>query len=747
MNESTAEEKYKTCCNNMVNKVSLLTEEEIEIEFFTPPLNPMKKDNYRVYVNSSETYDFQVLSFFNNTVTLRLKEGVIPESDLVEIKILAEKNEPKLLLHKANYAPYYSFLDMGIKSKIKVRGSASVPQEVVKQASEGINKMFGRTGYLSFLLYERGCRISIVGPNESVYNVPEYRELYDEKDAMTRVTIPGTPEKPVIVTTSKDVMRERGINEYAMIRDLSRLFYQVSISGGAEALKGYDIEPELSNIPARLKEAYECAKESSLWCSAFMETEEEYFVRGTMIFFELTPESEDGSWESGIGPVNTRLEMREYDRKLFDVLAEIYGEFEYLSPYEDSKCMPWFVGTQPNKFGIDGKPLPKAEISQVNLISPHHIEVKFNRQVFNAEDKDKYEVVFTEENGEPKKILDFKVLPYAWDTITLEFGNWNLDGEKAECIAAPNFVKGKICADITGDVLKKGEYADSSHAEINGSIKLKVTGSNIVDWDGNSLGTKEYAVALKPYFTKIKRTNTAGIYIYASERVKTETIELCSSYVDEMLSNKTYGQKIADGITYNGGGLSIIAEGEHAYMQPHLRSYYSNFGLYVEGFGGGIAQTTEINVLRIKSRTRYKNEFILGHEFGHTIEMTGIRFGLPKLYDEVGEIYEKVIKAGLWANSYAGSNRNEYFATLANTWFSIMSESVKGNWDGTRGPVNTREELYRYDIDGYNLMKKVYYNGTEVDDSKIIYEKNFAGSVWESYSVPNNYDIDGSLYK
>lgn len=79
-------------------------------------------------------------------------------------------------------------------------------------------------------------------------------------------------------------------------------------------------------------------------------------------------------------------------------------------------------------------------------------------------------------------------------------------------------------------------------------------------------------------------------------------------------------------LTYNGGGLSIIADGEHAYMQPHLISYYSNFGLYVEGFGGGVAQTTETNVLRNRSKTRYKDEFILGHEFGHTIEMTGIKF-------------------------------------------------------------------------------------------------------------------------
>src|SRR5699024_5025160 len=153
-------------------------------------------------------------------------------------------------------------------------------------------------------------------------------------------------------------------------------------------------------------------------------------------------------------------------------------------------------------------------------------------------------------------------------------------------------------------------------------IKLKVIGDSIVDWDDNPLGEKEFDVAFKPYFGKIKRSDEVGVYIYADNDVEEETIEMASRFVDEILSNRTYGQKIGDGITYNDGGLAIIAYGNHAYMQPHLRAGYSHSGLFVEGFGGGVAQTTEANVIRDRRTTRYKDEFILGHEFGHTIELT-----------------------------------------------------------------------------------------------------------------------------
>jgi len=749
---------------DLVKQVGLITNKEIEIKFNSNVANANNKDDFEVYVDEVKTTDFEFLSYFSNMVTLRLKNSIDPAKNVIKVKIVdatisdgtnaADVNKTYTALN----VPYYSVQDIGLKSKIVVRASSDVPLDVVKQVSEGINKMVGRSEFMTLEAAKQGLTISVVGPNENVYMIPEYRELYNAVDVATRVTIPGTVEKPIIVTTASDIMRERGSDEYALINDFTKLFLEIGVKVGAlNTPLGSDDNPDLYNIYKHLEEAYSNAKSKDLWQNGMTSSIEEYFAKGTMIYYEVTPESEDGSWSNGIGPVSTRLELRTYDRALFDVLVEVYGEFEYISPYRDVETKPWFVGTQANRYGIDGNELPDAAVYEVNLISGNQIEVKFNREVKNAEDVDKYKITFTPTGGEAKEISGFSVLPYSWNTITLQLGGWSWNGTEWEWLESPNLLTGPVGTDIKGDNLVKGQYVctkvttsgaiTTTPTAIAGEIKVEVIGDNITDWSGNPVGNGAYDVVLNPVIGQVKRTDGVGIYVYADKDVAKESIDMAACYIDEILSNKTYGQGIADGINAGNGGLAIIAYGNHAYMQPELRSSYDQFYLYVEGFGGGIAQTSEANINRDKRATRYDNEFILGHEFGHTIHLTGIEKSFPALYKEIQDIYDEVVLGeGLWPTSYAGSNAEEYFATLSNIWHSTMRESTDGTFNGTWCPVNTREELYRYDRKGYDLMKKIYYSGTQTDDEIIKNEKIFIGTPWESYTVSNVYDIDSSRY-
>ncbi len=87
--------------------------------------------------------------------------------------------------------------------------------------------------------------------------------------------------------------------------------------------------------------------------------------------------------------------------------------------------------------------------------------------------------------------------------------------------------------------------------------------------------------------------------------------------------------------------------------------------------------------------------------------------------------------AGKWPNTYAISNYEEYFATLTTIWFNVMEEGKDGQWDGIRGPVNTREELMRYDREAYEFFKEFYP------------DKGFP-IPWNE--TKNLYDIDGNVY-
>lgn len=124
----------------------------------------------------------------------------------------------------------------------------------------------------------------------------------------------------------------------------------------------------------------------------------------------------------------------------------------------------------------------------------------------------------------------------------------------------------------------------------------------------------------------------------------------------------------------------------------------------MEGFGGTVELPTTAlaaaNVERDREHAMYPDTNVMAHEFGHAFHLIGIKTADPELFDEIDATYEKVVlQEGKWANSYAGSNRDEYFGQLAALWFNGQAETQ--TWNGVLGPVNTRDELKEYDPESY----------------------------------------------
>ena len=186
--------------------------------------------------------------------------------------------------------------------------------------------------------------------------------------------------------------------------------------------------------------------------------------------------------------------------------------------------------------------------------------------------------------------------------------------------------------------------------------------------------------------------------------------------------------------------LAIYALDEDAYDIPEHRAGCLYMNRPVEGYGGidenPVTSISEANILRVLEgtyQTRYKQELILAHEFAHAIHLIGIKnLADQTLYCRSIEVYEAAKAAGKWPGSYAISNFEEYFATLTTIWFNVMEEGKDGAWDGVRGPVNTREELKRYDTGAYEYFSQLYTT------RQLPYP-------WDT--VRNEYDIDGTKYQ
>jgi hypothetical protein len=189
------------------------------------------------------------------------------------------------------------------------------------------------------------------------------------------------------------------------------------------------------------------------------------------------------------------------------------------------------------------------------------------------------------------------------------------------------------------------------------------------------------------------------------------------------------GQRIADGAVANGGGMQIAAGsvyGHHPAKQPTHRGQIGNGfhnALYVEGWGGNNFQCADVNIWKELNLNRYKNESLFYHEGGHGIDAFTQGSGNNVTYAR--NVFDDVSAAWLtsvhqnngrrWhdvneVSAYCGS-RVEYISVLSTYWHGTGRESFLGINDGTWTPINTREELFRYDPYGFEVYKRIFFTG------------------------------------
>jgi hypothetical protein len=126
------------------------------------------------------------------------------------------------------------------------------------------------------------------------------------------------------------------------------------------------------------------------------------------------------------------------------------------------------------------------------------------------------------------------------------------------------------------------------------------------------------------------------------------------------------------------------------------------------GMGGRITSCGEENLLRLpKEQDRYFGRDICLHEFAHNIQGSGVN---PEVRAKIDEQAKKSKEKGLWVNSYAGSNSNEFFAELTMWYFGTHGDlSMTGP-----KPESGAEGLKKYDPDAYQLLDDFYGGRIEV---------------------------------
>ncbi|MGI6755727.1 MAG: hypothetical protein ACOX4F_06950 [Atopobiaceae bacterium] len=271
-------------------------------------------------------------------------------------------------------------------------------------------------------------------------------------------------------------------------------------------------------------------------------------------------------------------------------------------------------------------------------------------------------------------------------------------------------------------------------------IQVRVT-REVHDLDDNPADyERTYQLAYNPHYTSFLRSKS-GILIKGSKVIQPYSLNIAASIVDIMLEKRP---EIAQKLIERGCEIAVYGLLYDAYDVPEHRMGYWVATRPVAGFGGDdevpTTSISEANLIRLRSgryATAYPHEMVLVHEFGHAVHLVGINFlDDQTLAQQVRDTYKHALDTGLWHDSYAISNYEEYFATLSTIWFDVMQEGVDGKWDGIRGPVNTRDELEEYDPQGYELMAAVY------PEKRLPRPWRWNKDNYDISGKPRSYDLD-----
>lgn len=214
---------------------------------------------------------------------------------------------------------------------------------------------------------------------------------------------------------------------------------------------------------------------------------------------------------------------------------------------------------------------------------------------------------------------------------------------------------------------------------------------------------------LDPFY--IKYVNAKGIPVISSGNVRDEALIIASDIVTCMLSIR---KDILSKYIENAGMIAIIGTNELTTDIPEYKDLYEAFpgtdwNKRARGLGATlqrpVSSVGEENLL-CQPSDRHHGEDILTHELAHGILNLGIRFVDPDFDEELQNAFNNARTNGLWGNTYANTNKQEYFAEGVQTWFNVNKEVDPS--DGIHNFVNERDELRDYDPVLYELISRYF---------------------------------------
>ena len=211
---------------------------------------------------------------------------------------------------------------------------------------------------------------------------------------------------------------------------------------------------------------------------------------------------------------------------------------------------------------------------------------------------------------------------------------------------------------------------------------------------------------LAPFYQKY--LNVGGLPVVGSSKVSDYALLETAWIVRQMLAERP---DILRSLATNGTRFAVMAYNEyttdvpeHADLKPRIFWDRRARGLGASPEAPAVSGAEE-NVLCFPGDP-YSTENIAIHEFAHAIHGMGLNTLDPTFDARLLAAFHSATNQGLWKGTYAGTNREEYWAECVQNWFDDNREN-----DALHNHVNTRQELKDYDPTAAALCREVFGDG------------------------------------
>ena len=222
-----------------------------------------------------------------------------------------------------------------------------------------------------------------------------------------------------------------------------------------------------------------------------------------------------------------------------------------------------------------------------------------------------------------------------------------------------------------------------------------------------------------PDFYK-KYINANGIPIISSERVDDLALLKARSIVAKMLAKIP---EVSKALIRNNEHILIVGHNEEMSDIPEYKGFdklVDEKGTVLNNRVRGMGPTLEApycscgeeNLLCLSS-DRYKGQSVLVHEFAHAVAIIGISYVDTGFRNRLKGLFLSAKKKGLWKNTYAMANFDEYFAVGVQCWFNVYKKVIPAN--GVYNEISNRKELRSYDPQLYGMLSRYFFEDNSIE--------------------------------